>query len=79
MLAYLACVPAFTLPDGRVGHVLRSESAVSDLIRDRVAEVARVAIAEKGCFSLSIGSGTTVKPLASLAGALDWSLSLIHI
>ena len=73
MLAYLACVPAFTLPDGRVGHVLRSESAVSDLIRDRVAEVARTAIAEKGCFSLSIGSGTTVKPLASLAGALDWS------
>ena len=53
MLAYLACVSAFTLPDGRVGHVLRSESAVSDLIRDRVAEVARVAIAEKGCFSPS--------------------------
>mmetsp|Transcript_4823 Transcript_4823/g.15924 ORF Transcript_4823/g.15924 Transcript_4823/m.15924 type:complete len:233 (+) Transcript_4823:94-792(+) len=73
MLAYFACVPAFTLPDGRVGHVLRSESAVSDLIRDRVAELARVAIAEKGCFSLSIGSGTTVEPLASLAGALDWS------
>ena len=75
MLAYLACVPAFTLPDGRVGHVLRSESAVSDLIRDRVAEergCTRTAIAEKGCFSLSIGSGTTVKPLASLAGALDW-------
>ena len=49
MLAYLACVSAFTLPDGRVGHVLRSESAVSDLIR----EVARAAIAEKGCFSPS--------------------------
>ena len=75
MLAYLACVSAFTLPDGRVGHVLRSESAVSDLRSARprrLAEVARTAIAEKGCFSLSIGSGTTVKPLASLAGALDW-------
>ena len=52
--------------DGRVRSVFASDSAVGEHICKRVQEIARAAIEEKGGFSMSIGSGTTVKPLVNL-------------
>ena len=49
------------LPDGRRAHVLKNDEAVARFIRERVATLAAAAIAEKGAFSMSIGSGTTVE------------------
>ena len=59
------------LPDGRKAHILKDDEAVSAFILQRVAELANSAIAEKGGFSMSIGSGTTVKPLSQLADAVS--------
>lgn len=61
------------LPDGRRAHVLKNEDAVSAFIQTRVAELAKASIEERGAFSMSIGSGTTVKPLVALADEIDWS------
>lgn len=58
------------LPDGRRVHIIKNDillDAVGDFLVDRVESLATTAIAEKGAFSMSIGSGTTVKPLALLA------------
>mmetsp|Transcript_13153 Transcript_13153/g.23843 ORF Transcript_13153/g.23843 Transcript_13153/m.23843 type:complete len:288 (-) Transcript_13153:259-1122(-) len=64
------------LPDGRRVHIINNNvllDNVGDFILTRVEELANNAIAEKGAFSMSIGSGTTVKPLSALAGRLDFS------
>lgn len=55
-----------TLPDGRSYRVIASDG-IGQYIKLRVASLAAEAIAEKGSFSMSIGSGTTVTPLAELA------------
>jgi len=61
------------LPDGRVAHILKDDAAVASFIQTRVAALAIAAIAEKGAFSMSIGSGTTVAPLVELADDLDFT------
>lgn len=61
------------LPDGRRAHILKDDAAISSFIQSRVVELATAAIADKGAFSMSIGSGTTVKPLVELAGKMDWN------
>ena len=65
------------LPDGRRVHIIKNNillDNVGDFIVERVEEMANKAIAEKGAFSMSIGSGTTVKPLSALAGGrVDFS------
>lgn len=65
------------LPDGRRVHIIKNSNALLDnvgnFIVERVEELANTAIAEKGFFSISIGSGTTVKPLAALADRIDFS------
>jgi len=74
------------LPDGRRVYILKNDilthNAVGDFIVDRVEELAKAAIADKGAFSMSIGSGTTVSPLAALAdreedGGVD--LTKVHV
>ena len=63
-------LPVAILPDGRRVHVIKNDillDAVGDFIVDRVESLAAKAIAEKGAFSMSIGSGTTVAPLAQLS------------
>eukprot|EP00956_Cyclotella_meneghiniana_P016351 scaffold25787_cov64-Cyclotella_meneghiniana.AAC.7 len=70
------------LPDGRHVHVIKNDillDAVGDFIVDRVEQLAKDAIAIKGSFSMSIGSGTTVKPLALLADRSELDLSKLHI
>ena len=70
------------LPDGRHVHVIKNDillDAVGDFIVDRVEQLAKDAIATKGSFSMSIGSGTTVKPLALLADRSELDLSKLHI
>mmetsp|Transcript_14354 Transcript_14354/g.23704 ORF Transcript_14354/g.23704 Transcript_14354/m.23704 type:complete len:288 (+) Transcript_14354:11-874(+) len=57
------------LPDGRRVHIIKNDillDAVGDFIVERVEHLAKEAIASKGAFSMSIGSGTTVKPLERL-------------
>lgn len=64
------------LADGRTYRVFGDDAAVGAHIRSRVAAIAQAAIEERGAFSLSIGSGTTVSPLKSLketASQLDFS------
>ena len=69
------------LPDGRRVHIIKNDvvlDSVGDFIVDRVEELAIEAIQNKGSFSMSIGSGTTVKPLVSLADR-DVDISKVHI
>jgi 6-phosphogluconolactonase len=61
------------LPDGRRAHILKNDVAVADFLVERIEELANAAIAKKGAFSMSVGSGTTVQPLAFLAGRVDFS------
>jgi len=68
------------LPDGRRIHVIKNNPMldnVGDFIVGRVEELANAAIEEKGAFSMTIGSGTTVKPLSALAERVDFSK--VHI
>ena len=58
---------ARAVPDGRTFRVFESDSALSDYLVHRVEELASQAIESRGAFCLSIGSGTTAKPLARLA------------
>jgi 6-phosphogluconolactonase len=58
-----------TLPDGRRVTIVKNDiltNSIGDFIVDRVEELAKAAIANKGAFSISIGSGTTVTPLSQL-------------
>ena len=73
----LATSGLVVLPDGRRAHVLKHDEAVADFLVARVSSLANAAIEEKGAFSLSIGSGTTVKPLSRLADAVD--CSRVHV
>ena len=61
------------IADGRRVSVLKDDSAVALHICERVAQLADAAIAAKGSFAMSIGSGTTVAPLKMLAGDIDGS------
>eukprot|EP00962_Isochrysis_galbana_P045145 scaffold17694_cov118-Isochrysis_galbana.AAC.5 len=61
--------PPITVSDGRTFRVFASESGVSDYIVARTEELMVAAIEAKGAVSLSVGSGTTVKPLTRLAGS----------
>lgn len=61
------------LPDGRRVHILKDDVEIAAFIETRVRELAEAAIAAKGAFSMSIGSGTTVTPLLGLEGKLDFT------
>lgn len=83
MLPFLAAVAQalVILPDGRRVHVIKNDillDAVGDFIVQRVEELAIDAIATKGAFSMSVGSGTTVKPLELLADR-DVDFSRVHL
>jgi len=73
LLTTLLAPALVVLSDGRRAHVLKNDDAVATFIQTRVAELANAAIAQKGTFSMSIGSGTTVKPLTDMESAVDWS------
>ena len=73
MLALCACASALVLQDGRAARVMKDDAAIARFIQTRVVELANAAIASKGAFSMSIGSGTTVAPLIELAGEVDFS------
>ena len=67
--------------DKRKVHIIKNDillDAVGDFIVDRVEELAVEAISKKDSFSISIGSGTTVKPLVALADR-NVDLSKVHI
>ena len=69
------------LPDKRKVHIIKNDillDAVGDFIVDRVEELAVEAISKTDSFSISIGSGTTVKPLVALADR-NVDLSKVHI
>lgn len=59
--------------------MLENYSFVAAHICSRVRELAASAIKEKGAFSMSIGSGTTVAPLQSLKGSDDIDFSRFHV
>jgi len=77
----VATTEAFaTLPDGRRVNIIKNDillGSVGDYIVNRVEELAKSAIAGKGAFSMSIGSGTTVLPLVALADRVDFDK--VHI
>ena len=52
---------------------MKDDAAIARFIQSRVVELANAAIASKGAFSMSIGSGTTVAPLIELAGEVDFT------
>ena len=52
---------------------MKDDAAIARFIQSRVVELANAAIASKGAFSMSIGSGTTVAPLVELAGEVDFT------
>jgi hypothetical protein len=60
-------------PSGRSTRTLQTQ--VGEYIAWRVADLAKRCIEDKGAFSMSIGSGTTVKPLSSMASTpgIDFS------
>jgi len=66
------------LPDGRRAHILKDDAALSDKLLSRVGELANAAIGVKGSFAMSIGSGTTVKPLLQLA-EIGVDCSKVHV
>ena len=68
-----AAAAALVLQDGRAARVMRDDAAIARFIQSRVVELANAAIASKGAFSMSIGSGTTVAPLIELAGEVDFT------
>ena len=83
----LAAASSGEVLDGRRFVVCASEAEVAQAVADRVASLSRAAVADKGAFSMSIGSGSTVAPLKDATG-VDWAkahvwfgneLSLIHI
>jgi 6-phosphogluconolactonase len=70
------------LPDGRLVHIVKNDvvvDSVGDFIVERVGDLATDAIAKKGAFSMSIGSGTTVQPLELLAADSRVDLSKVHV
>lgn len=67
------------LPDGRRVHVLKDDVAISNFIESRVHDLASSAISEKGAFSMSIGSGTTVEPLLGLKGRGGLDFDKFHV
>lgn len=72
----LAAPSAFAfavVADGRRVTILKDDAAVALHLCSRVAALANEAIAIKGSFAMSIGSGTTVAPLRMLAGDVDFS------
>lgn len=74
---YSAANALVVLPDGRRVHILQNDilvDAVGDFIVECVEHLAKEAIASKGAFSMTIGSGSTVKSLQFLAGrGVDFS------
>ena len=72
-VALCAAAAALVLQDGRAARVMRDDAAIARFIQSRVVELANAAIASKGAFSMSIGSGTTVAPLIELAGEVDFT------
>jgi 6-phosphogluconolactonase len=69
------------LPDGRHVHIIKNDiltNTIGDFIVDRVEELACEAIAKKGAFSMSVGSGTTVTPLAQLVDC-NVDFNKVHI
>lgn len=70
---------AVALPDGRRYRLLFDEAAVGRYICWKVGTLAKSAIALKGAFSMSIGSGTTVAPLMDLKASSEIDFSKFHI
>jgi len=60
--------PSATLIDGRTFRVFEPGRASSVYLAARVEELLATSIEAKGAVSLSIGSGTTVEPLAGTDG-----------
>ena len=68
----LAAASSGEVLDGRRFVVCASEAEVAQAVADRVASLSRAAVADKGAFSMSIGSGSTVAPLKDATG-VDWA------
>ena len=67
----LAAASSGEVLDGRRFVVCASEAEVAQAVADRVASLSRAAVADKGAFSMSIGSGSTVAPLKDATG-VEW-------
>ena len=67
----LAAASSGEVLDGRRFVVCASEVEVAQAVADRVASLSRAAVADKGAFSMSIGSGSTVAPLKD--AGVDWA------
>ena len=67
----LAAASSGEVLDGRRFVVCASEAEVAQAVADRVASLSRAAVADKGAFSMSIGSGSTVAPLKD--AGVDWA------